>query len=71
MFGAVLGWRAVPGVLLIGAVSGTIIAIPAALKSDRGMQLPIPFGVFLGFGFLAVLFFGPSLGDIWLRVLTP
>jgi leader peptidase (prepilin peptidase)/N-methyltransferase len=61
MFGAVVGWRAVPAVLMLGAVSGTIIAIPAALKSDRGMQLPIPFGVFLGFGFLLVLFFGHTL----------
>jgi leader peptidase (prepilin peptidase)/N-methyltransferase len=61
MIGAVVGWRAVPAVLLIGAVSGTIVAIPAALKSDRGMQLPIPFGVFLGFGFLTVLFFGHTL----------
>jgi len=68
---AVLGWRAVPAVLLIGAVSGTIIALPAALKSDRGMQLPIPFGVFLGIGFLAVLFFGQSLGEWWLRVFMP
>jgi len=71
MFGAVVGWRAVPAVLMLGAVSGTIIALPAALKSDRGMQLPIPFGVFLGFGFLAVLFFGPTLGEWWLRVFMP
>jgi leader peptidase (prepilin peptidase)/N-methyltransferase len=71
MFGAVVGWHALPAVLLLGAVSGTIIAIPAALKSDRGMQLPIPFGVFLGFGFLAVLFFGPSLGEWWLRIFMP
>jgi leader peptidase (prepilin peptidase)/N-methyltransferase len=71
MIGAVVGWRAVPAVLLIGAVSGTIVAIPAALKSDRGMQLPIPFGVFLGFGFLTVLFFGRSLSELWLRMLMP
>ena len=63
MFGAVVGWRAVPAVLMLGAVSGTIIAIPAALKSDRGMQLPIPFGVFLGIGFLAVFFFGHTLSE--------
>jgi leader peptidase (prepilin peptidase)/N-methyltransferase len=71
MMGAVVGWRGVYPVLMLGAVSGTIIAIPAALKSDRGMQLPIPFGVFLGFGFLIVLFFGHPLGELWLRMLTP
>lgn len=61
MMGAVVGWRGVYPVLMLGAVSGTIVAIPAALKSDRGMQLPIPFGVFLGFGFLIVFFFGHTL----------
>jgi leader peptidase (prepilin peptidase) / N-methyltransferase len=69
MFGAVVGWRAVPAVLLIGAVSGTLIAVPAVLRSKRGMQVPIPFGVFLGIGFLAVLFFGHTLSGWYLSLM--
>jgi leader peptidase (prepilin peptidase)/N-methyltransferase len=61
MFGAVLGWRAVPAVLLIGAVSGALFAVPLVIRSGRGMQAAVPFGVFLGLAFLAVLFFGPTL----------
>jgi len=38
MIGAVTGWRAIPGVLLLAAVSGAIIGVPAALRSGRGMQ---------------------------------
>ena len=69
MIGAVVGWRAVPAVLLLAAISGTIIAVPAVLRSKQGMQLPIPFGVFLGLGFLAVLFFGHTLSGWYLSLM--
>ncbi|HEY6842758.1 MAG TPA: prepilin peptidase [Thermoanaerobaculia bacterium] len=69
MIGATLGWRAIPGVLLLASISGAIIGLPLAMRSDRGMQLPIPFGVFLGFGFLAVLFFGPTLSAWYLSLM--
>ncbi|HLJ74840.1 MAG TPA: prepilin peptidase, partial [Thermoanaerobaculia bacterium] len=59
MIGATLGWRAIPGVLLLASITGAIVGLPLAIRSDRGMQLPIPFGVFLGFAALVVLFFGP------------
>lgn len=61
MIGAVTGWRAMPAVLLLGAVSGALFAVPLALRSGRGMQAALPFGVFLGIAFLAVLFFGHTL----------
>jgi leader peptidase (prepilin peptidase)/N-methyltransferase len=69
MIGATLGWRAIPGVLLIGAVTGTLIGLPAALRSERGMQLPLPFGVFLGFAALIVLFFGQMLSEWYFALL--
>lgn len=61
MIGAVTGWRAIPGVLLLAALSGALIGVPAALRSGRGMRAALPFGVFLGMAFLAVLFFGHTL----------
>jgi leader peptidase (prepilin peptidase)/N-methyltransferase len=69
MIGAGIGWRAVPGVLLLAAVCGTLIGVPIALRSERGMQFPLPFGVFLGLATLAVIFFGPTLAD-WYLALT-
>jgi leader peptidase (prepilin peptidase)/N-methyltransferase len=69
MIGAVTGWRGVPGVLLLGAVTGSLIAVPAALRSGRGMQAEVPFGVFLGIAFLAVLFFGPTLSEWYFALL--
>lgn len=70
MIGAGLGWRAVPGVLLLAAVCGTLIGVPLALRSERGMQLALPFGVFLGLATLAVLFFGHTLSDWYLALLA-
>ncbi len=66
MIGATLGWRAIPVVLLLASVSGAIVGVPLALRSGRGMQLPLPFGVFLGIAALAVLFFGPTLSSWYL-----
>ncbi len=63
MIGAVTGWRAIPGVLLLAAVSGAVIGVPAALRSGRGMQAALPFGIFLGIAFLAALFFGHTLSE--------
>lgn len=69
MIGAVVGWRAVLGVLLVGSITGALIGVPAALRSREGMQLAIPFGVFLGFGALVVVFFGPTLSGWYLSLM--
>ena len=69
MIGATLGWRAIPGVLLLASVTGALIGVPLAMRSGRGMQLPLPFGVFLGLAFLAVMFFGPTLSSWYLSLL--
>ena len=69
MIGATLGWRAIPGVLLLASIAGALVGVPLALRSGRGMQIPLPFGVFLGLAFLAVLFFGPTLSSWYLSLL--
>jgi leader peptidase (prepilin peptidase)/N-methyltransferase len=65
MIGAMLGLRGMVEVILLGSISGALVGIPAAARSDRGMQLPLPFGVFLGLASLAVLFFGQDLSAWW------
>jgi len=69
MIGAVLGWRAVPAVLLLASIAGAVVGVPLAMRSGRGMQFPLPFGVFLGIAALAILFFGPTLWAWYLAVL--
>jgi leader peptidase (prepilin peptidase) / N-methyltransferase len=69
MIGALVGWRAVLGVLLVGSITGALIGVPLALRSREGMQLAVPFGVFLGFGALVVLFFGHTLSGWYLSLI--
>ena len=70
MIGAFMGWRAVPGVLLMASIAGALIGVPVALRSEKRMQVALPFGVFLGLASLAILFFGHTLFEWWMRLLV-
>jgi leader peptidase (prepilin peptidase)/N-methyltransferase len=69
MLGAVLGWEPLLPLIMIASLSGAIVGLFVALKSRRGMQVALPFGVFLGFAFLVMLFFGNALTGLWYRML--
>ncbi len=68
MIGATLGFASIPAVLLLASVAGAAIGLPLALRHEKGMQVALPFGVFLGLATLGVLFFGPTLVGLWLRL---
>ena len=71
MIGAISGWRAVLPVILIAAVSGAITGLGIlAMLRRSDLKFALPFGVFLGLGFLAVLFFGTDQLT-WLSTLAP
>ena len=58
MLGAISGWQALLPLMVVASSTGAVVGIMVALRSKDGMRVPIPFGVFLGFAFLTVLFFG-------------
>jgi len=70
MLGAVLGWEPLLPLLLIASVSGAIVGVFVAMRSERGMKVAVPFGVFLGFAFLVVLFYGHTMGEWYFSFLT-
>jgi leader peptidase (prepilin peptidase)/N-methyltransferase len=71
MIGAVSGWQAVLAVLLLAAVSGALVGvIIMAVQRRTDLKFALPFGVFLGLAFLAVLFFGTE-HLTWLPTLAP
>jgi leader peptidase (prepilin peptidase)/N-methyltransferase len=70
MIGGLVGWEPLLAVLLIASVTGAIFGVSLALGTGRGMQVPIPFGVFLGIGTLAVLFFGNAMLETWMRLMV-
>jgi len=69
MLGAVIGWEPLFPLFLIASVTGALVGLFVAAKSEAGMQVAVPFGVFLGLAFLVVLFFGPTLWDLWMKLL--
>src|SRR5581483_9557790 len=69
MIGAVVGWRALYPELMIASITGAIAGGLVALRSARGMQAAIPFGIFLGISLLVVVFFGPALLGWYLALL--
>lgn len=69
MLGAMMGWRAALATLLLGSVTGAIVGVPLALRSSRGMQYALPFGIFLGIAGLAILFFGHTLTSWYLALM--
>jgi leader peptidase (prepilin peptidase)/N-methyltransferase len=70
MLGAVVGWEPLFPLLLIASLSGAIAGVFVAAKSEKGMKVAVPFGVFLGLAFLVVLFFGRALWDWYVALLT-
>ncbi len=69
MIGSLVGFSSVLAVLLLASVAGAIIGLPLALRHEKGMQVALPFGVFLGIAALGVLFFGPTLWGWYLALL--
>ncbi len=75
VIGAVLGWRALPFVVFVGAVIGALVSLPVAVWQRRRQpdaiaeplhRVQIPFGPFLALAALIYLFGGPELVQLWL-----
>lgn len=58
-FGAI---PALPAILMIAAVSGSVVGVALAVRRGRGLKMSIPFGPFIALGAVAWLFFGDALG---------
>jgi leader peptidase (prepilin peptidase)/N-methyltransferase len=61
MIGAWMGWKALPFIILISALSGAVIGGVSLAASRQGMRSRIPFGPFLALGALVFLFFGDHI----------
>ncbi|MBK9165583.1 MAG: prepilin peptidase [Acidobacteria bacterium] len=61
-YGALLGWRLAFLAIFIAAFAGAVAGVGMILiKRDRNFQAQIPFGIFLGIGSVAALFFGETI----------
>ncbi|HLK92757.1 MAG TPA: prepilin peptidase [Polyangia bacterium] len=75
VIGALLGWRALPFVVFVGAIVGAFVSLPIVIWARRRgggdpteplRRAQIPFGPFLALAALLYLFGGPQLIQLWL-----
>jgi len=69
MIGAWMGWRAIPLIILISSLTGSIIGVVALLMAGKGLRTRIPFGPFLVIGTLVYLFFGSRIESWYFQLL--
>lgn len=70
MIGAWMGWKALPFIILISSLTGTLIGGGSLLLARKGLRAKIPFGPFLALGALVYFFFGPEIVNWYLRLIS-
>jgi leader peptidase (prepilin peptidase)/N-methyltransferase len=68
--GAWLGWQMLPLIILLSSLVGAIVGITLIVAAKRGRNVPIPFGPYLAGGGLIALFWGHTLTQGYLRLLS-
>ena len=63
--GALLGWQALPSIVMLSSVVGAAVGIFLIVARGHGRNVPIPFGPYLAGGGVAALFFGRQLSAWW------
>ena len=63
--GALLGWQALPSIILLSSAVGAAVGIFMIVCRGHGRNVPIPFGPYLAGGGVAALFFGAPLSALW------
>lgn len=69
--GALLGWKAIPFVILVSALVGTMVGLGIALRSSSGLKTAIPFGPYLALGALIYMLGGQTLAQGYLGFFLP
>lgn len=67
MIGAFQGWQALPFVVFISSLLGTVIGVGAMIKQRKGGKTVIPYGPFLAMASLLFLFFRQDILRFFVR----
>ena len=68
MLGAFLGWKAVPFIIFISSLFGSIVGLSLMGLQRKGRHLAIPFGPYLAMGAVLYIFYGPQLINWYLHL---
>lgn len=69
--GAVVGWKAIPFVIMSSAILGSVIGLIAASRSKEGLSTAIPFGPWLALGAVLYIFGGQTIADWYFSLFLP
>jgi leader peptidase (prepilin peptidase)/N-methyltransferase len=69
--GAILGWPAVPFVVLASSILGSIVGISLAFRQRAGLKSVIPFGPYLALAALLYILGGDRLGLWYISLFLP
>jgi leader peptidase (prepilin peptidase)/N-methyltransferase len=68
MMGAFFGWMAIPFIIFVSSLVGSVIGVTVMLIQKKDSKLAIPFGPFLAFGAILYIFFGRQLIHWYLNI---
>jgi leader peptidase (prepilin peptidase)/N-methyltransferase len=68
--GAWMGWQMLPLVILTSSLVGAVVGITLIVAARHGRNVPIPFGPYLAGGGLIALFWGQSLTQSYLLMMS-
>lgn len=69
--GAILGWKAIPFVIMSSAIIGSVVGLIIARKQKAGLKTVIPFGPYLALGAVLYLFGGETIALWYLDLFLP
>lgn len=69
--GSLLGWKAIPFVILSSSVSGSLVGLAVSAKSKDKLKAVIPFGPFIALGALLYMFGLKSVGHWYVDLFFP
>ena len=69
--GALLGWKAIPFVIMSSAIIGSVVGLFMARKQKAGLKTVIPFGPYLALGAVLYLFGGQTIALWYLDLFLP
>ena len=69
--GALLGWKAIPFIILTSSIVGSIVGLILSRKTEEGLKTMIPFGPFLALGALLYLYGLKSVGLWYIDLFFP
>lgn len=69
--GALLGWKAIPFVILSSSITGSLVGIYVSRHSEDKLKAVIPFGPFIALGAILYIFGLKSVGNWYIDLFFP